>query len=173
MTDINIDSGLPKFWQWVFLFQIGELNRGKSKHRPRDDKSLFGGVYPFIQTGDIRNANGGIISRYSETYNEFGLKQSKLWPKNTLCITIAANIADTAILHIEACFPDRVVGFIANPEIADVKFVHYYFKTIKKKLETNASATAQKNINLYTLRNIIVPLPQTINLFILYMTVNA
>lgn len=48
--------------------------------------SNFGGKYPFIQTGDVREANGGFISKYSQTYSEKGLKQSKLWPKGTLCI---------------------------------------------------------------------------------------
>lgn len=41
-------------------------------------------------------------------------KRSRLWPAGTLCITIAANIAETGILKLEACFPDSVVGFIAE-----------------------------------------------------------
>ena len=65
--------------------------------------SLFGGEYPFIQTADVKEANL-YLTEYSETYNEKGLKQSKLWKAGTLCITIAANIADTAILGIDACF---------------------------------------------------------------------
>ena len=62
------------------------FGRGKSKHRPRNAKHLYGGKYPFIQTGDIRNADH-IITEYSQTYSEAGLCQSKLWPKGTICIT--------------------------------------------------------------------------------------
>lgn len=51
-----------------------------------------------IQTGDVANA-GLYITSYSSTYSELGLKQSKMWEKGTLCITIAANIAKTAILE--------------------------------------------------------------------------
>ena len=100
----------PEFkneWRKKRLDQVSEINRGKSKHRPRNAKFLFGGIYPFIQTGDVREAHLYIES-YSQTYSESGLKQSKLWDEETLCITIAANIAETAILKIKACFPDSI-----------------------------------------------------------------
>ena len=108
-------------WTISSLSKLGTINRGKSKHRPRNDPSLFGGNYPFIQTADVKHAEF-YINVYSETYNEVGLAQSKLWPKNTLCMTIAANIAETALLSFPACFPDSVVGFIEDPEKSDVRF---------------------------------------------------
>jgi type I restriction enzyme S subunit len=149
---------LPECWVWAPLPALGELNRGKSKHRPRDEKSLFGGQYPFIQTGDVRNS-GGLIKEYRQTYSEFGLQQSRLWPVNTLCITIAANIAETALLAIPACFPDSIVGFIAYGAICDVKYVYFFLRTVKDQLESYAPATAQKNINIDILRNVAVPIP--------------
>jgi len=148
---------LPEGWVWASLPQLGELNRGKSKHRPRNNERLFGGPYPFIQTGEIRQAEG-TIATYSQTYSEFGLAQSRLWPKGTLCITIAANIAETAILGFDGCFPDSVVGFIPEDGV-DVRFVEYFIRTAKQDLERYAPATAQKNINLRTLRGVAVPLP--------------
>ena len=112
--------------------QLGELNRGKSKHRPRNALHLYGGPYPFVQTGDIKNATG-VIREYKQTYSEEGLKQSRLWPKGTLCITIAANIADTALLGFDACFPDSIVGFISESENVDIRFVEYFFSNSKGK----------------------------------------
>ncbi|MDZ8241997.1 MAG: restriction endonuclease subunit S [Nostoc sp. ChiQUE01a] len=149
---------LPQGWVWAFLSELGELNRGKSKHRPRDDAKLYGGKYPFIQTGDVRNSNS-VIKTYTQTYSELGLTQSKLWDKDTLCITIAANIAETALLGISACFPDSIVGFIADNRICSVHYIHYFIKSIKTKLDSYAPATAQKNINLNILRIVSVPLP--------------
>ncbi len=149
---------LPSGWCWVSLPQIGKLARGKSKHRPRNEKKLFGGPYPFIQTGEIRQANG-LITTYTETYSEFGLAQSRLWPKGTLCITIAANIAETAILGFDACFPDSVVGFVPDEGVCDVNFVEFFIRTVKQDLEQYAPATAQKNINLDTLQNLAVAFP--------------
>lgn len=147
---------LPEGWCWVYLAYVGILGRGKSKHRPRNAPQLFGGKYPFIQTGEIRAANR-FIREFSQTYSEIGLKQSKLWPVGTLCITIAANIADTAFLGIEACFPDSVVGFTGYTEIINAKYVDYFIQSVKAKIEAFAPATAQKNINLATLENLLIP----------------
>jgi type I restriction enzyme, S subunit len=140
-------------WTQMPLQELGYLGRGKSTHRPRNDSRLFGGSYPFIQTGDIAQSNG-YITNHSQTYSEFGLSQSKLWDTDTLCITIAANIADTAILTYPACFPDSIVGFVADETICSVKFIKWSIQMIGHILESEASSTAQKNINLATLNEI-------------------
>src|ERR1043165_927970 len=101
----------PDGWRMVKLSDLGEVNRGRSRHRPRNAPHLYGGPYPFIQTGDIANCDN-YIKEHHQTYSEDGLKQSKVWPAGTLCITIAANIAKTGILTYPACFPDSVVGFL-------------------------------------------------------------
>ena len=148
-------ADLPSGWIWGKLSDLGELARGKSKHRPRNDKKLFGGKYPFIQTGEVRAANR-IIKKYEQTYSEFGLEQSKLWQKGTLCITIAANIAETAFLGFDACFPDSIVGFSASKAVLP-EYIELVIKSARTKIESYAPATAQKNINLNTLENLIVP----------------
>lgn len=147
---------LPKEWQYISLKRLGDLGRGKSKHRPRNDPKLFkDGKYPFIQTGDVKAATR-FITNFSKQYGEFGLQQSKLWPKGTLCITIAANIAETAFLGIDACFPDSVVGFTPNVNVFS-DYIRYFVESQKIRLWAFAPATAQKNINLDTLENLIVP----------------
>ena len=103
-----IKHKFPAKWSVRKLDQLGSVGRGRSRHRPRNESSLYGGIYPFFQTGDVKAANL-YLSEYSQTYNEKGLSQSKIWEPGTLCITIAANIADTAILTIRACFPDSVI----------------------------------------------------------------
>jgi type I restriction enzyme S subunit len=149
---------LPEGWIWGTMPQLGELNRGKSKHRPRDDPRLYGGLYPFIQTGDIRRS-GGTIREHTQTYSEFGLQQSRLWPEGTLCITIAANIAETGLLGFASCFPDSVVGFVHNGSPATTRYVEFFIRTAKEKLAQFAPATAQKNINLNVLQKVAIPLP--------------
>ena len=140
------------------LSDLGEFGRGVSKHRPRNDIKLLGGKYPLIQTGDIANA-GLYITSYSNTYSELGLRQSKMWDKGTLCITIAANIAKTAILEFDACFPDSVVGFIANERTNNI-FIHYWFSFFQAILESQAPESAQKNINLKILSELKVIVPE-------------
>nr|WP_314899151.1 restriction endonuclease subunit S [uncultured Deefgea sp.] len=129
------------------LDELGTVGRGKSKHRPRNDPSLYGGPYPFFQTGDVKAAEL-YLREYSQTYSDAGLAQSKLWQPGTLCITIAANVADTAILAIPGCFPDSVVGFIANPEKADARFIKYYIDVIKRQMVSASKGTTQDNLSV-------------------------
>ena len=157
-TNEEIESlpDIPKEWKYISLHRLGELGRGRSKHRPRNDVKLFeNGKYPFLQTGEIKAA-GKYITEYSKMYGEFGLKQSKLWAKGTLCITIAANIAETAFLGIDACFPDSVVGFTPST-LVNPMYIKYFIESQKLRLWAFAPATAQKNINLDTLEKLIVP----------------
>jgi type I restriction enzyme S subunit len=139
------------------LAELGSLDRGRSKHRPRNDTKLLGGPYPLIQTGEVSNA-GLYITEYQNTYSELGLQQSKMWNAGTLCITIAANIAQTAILTFNACFPDSVVGFIPSDEI-DAIYMHYWFSFFQKILDEQAPQVAQKNINLKILSELQVTIP--------------
>jgi len=140
----------------VPLNQVATVARGKSKHRPRNDKTLFGGNYPFIQTGDVRNAKK-CITAYSTTYNEKGLSQSKLWPEGTICLTIAANIGEVAILGMDACFPDSVVGI--SSESGSNEYIYYFLTTLKRLLDSKATMAAQKNINLRVLSELEIPIP--------------
>ncbi len=140
------------------LDQLGSVNRGKSKHRPRNDPDLYGGKYPFIQTGDVKHSPFYVTS-HSQTYNEKGLAQSKLWDEGTLCITIAANIADTAILSYPACFPDSIIGFIADIEKSNTKYVKYCLDTFKLQMQSISQGTTQDNMSAGKLLSIDFPAP--------------
>lgn len=147
----------PNNWPLVAFGELGQLDRGKSRHRPRDAQELYGGPYPFIQTGDVANS-GGHITHYEQTYSELGLAQSRVWPAGTLCITIAANIARTGVLDFAACFPDSVVGFTPSASIT-IEYIQHWLGFLQPMLERNAPQAAQKNINLEILRKLPVPVP--------------
>ncbi|SMY34953.1 restriction endonuclease subunit S [Photobacterium andalusiense] len=147
----------PKGWEVEKFANVGSLDRGKSKHRPRNDPKLLGGLHPLVQTGDVANSKGYLRS-YTSTYSDFGLAQSKKWPAGTLCITIAANIAKTGILTFDACFPDSVVGFTPNSKTT-TEYVQAWISFLQKILEANAPESAQKNINLAILRDLDMPVP--------------
>lgn len=157
----EIPFEIPENWRWCRLGEVGNFFRGKSKHRPRNDEKLFtDGKYPFVQTGDVAQSkyNNFLIETFSSSYNEVGLSQSKLWNKGTFCITIAANIAEVGFLNIDACVPDSVVTFSSVPDFS-TKYLQYFFQTVKEDIEKFAPATAQKNINLGIIQELIFPLP--------------
>lgn len=129
------------------LTEVGTLGRGKSKHRPRNDPALYGGEYPFVQTGDVKHSPF-YLAQYTQTYNAKGLAQSKLWPPGTLCITIAANIADTAVLAIPACFPDSILGFTPYQQQADVRYAKYCLDAFRGHMEQISKGTTQDNLSM-------------------------
>jgi len=148
-------------WRPTKLDELGYVGRGKSRHRPRNAAFLYGGRYPFFQTGDIKAANF-YLTDYSQTYSEKGLAQSKLWNAGTLCITIAANIAESAILGVEGCFPDSVVGFVPNADKADVRFIKYYLEILKIRMKNISHGATQDNLSLDKLLSfdfLVPPLP--------------
>lgn len=162
ITKDEIPYELPAGWVWCRMQEVGLFERGKSKHRPRNDFRLFAnGIYPLVQTGDVSSAkkNGGIIKTHKSAYNDFGLAQSRMWDKGTLCITIAANIAETGFLGFNACFPDSVVGFSSLLDDSVAQYVEYFVTVMKSDLEKYAPSTAQKNINLGILYELKFPLP--------------
>ena len=140
-------------WEEIPFEKLGKLERGRSKHRPRNDKRLFGGKYPFIQTGDVAGA-GMYVTSHKQTLSEFGFEQSRMFPKGT----IAANIGDAAILSYDCCFPDSVVGFTPGEKCLN-KYMYFYLQEIKAELEYIAPATAQKNLNLKLLGKVEIKVP--------------
>ncbi len=153
-------SRYNQHWNEKALSELGQFQRGKSKHRPRNDPALFSnGTYPLIQTGEIKQANL-YLNSHAAAYNDFGLSQSKLWPKNTLCITIAANIAETALLAYPMCFPDSIVGFNADPEKSSELFMHYVFTYIRSAIQNAATGSIQDNINVEYLSSLKLQIPE-------------
>lgn len=159
ITDDEKPFDIPDTWEWVRLSDVAEVARGKSKHRPRNDKILYeNGKIPLIQTGDVARADGEITD-CKTFYNDVGLAQSKLWTKGTLCLTIAANIADVAILGIDACFPDSVVGINGYYPIDSNKYFMYMLEAYQTILDGKATQSAQKNLNVDTILSVSFPFP--------------
>lgn len=145
-------------WEITKLSTYGTLARGKSSHRPRNAPELYGGSYPFIQTGDVSNGNNIYLSQYKQTYSELGIQQSRLFKKGVIAIAIAANIGNAKILSLDCYFPDSVVGFETDCSEFSLFLLSFY----KEQLDSRATKTAQKNINLKILNDldvIDVPLP--------------
>ena len=54
-----------KGWEVILFKDVGSLERGRSKHRPRNAPFLLGGKYPLIQTGEVANCSS-YIREYSQ-----------------------------------------------------------------------------------------------------------
>ena len=158
------DSGVewlgevPEHWEVRPVKGATRILRGKFTHRPRNDPSLYGGPFPFVQTGDVARASKKIES-YSQTLNEKGLAVSRKFPSGTLVMAIAANIGDVAVLDFEACFPDSVVGFVPNKGAARRDYLYCVFLAMKRELIREAPVNTQGNLNVDRLGSRRIPLP--------------
>jgi len=141
------------------LKDVAEVYRGRFSPRPRNDPSYYNGAYPFIQTGDISNSEYR-LSRYTQTLNERGIKVSKCLPKGTIAIAIVgATIGATTILEIDAYAPDSVVGITVDGKKASNLYIEYVLRFYKPIFIARAPATARANINLETLRPLLLQIP--------------
>lgn len=157
MKDSGVDwiGSMPINWEIIKLKYITDVSRGLFNHRPRNDPRLYDGKYPFIQTGDVARAKK-YITTYSQTLNENGASVSKLFPKGTMTMTIAANVGDIAILGFDAYFPDSVVGFAVEKGFSE-NYVYYLFKSLKESFIHASIVSTQLNLNIERSKEILVP----------------
>jgi type I restriction enzyme S subunit len=148
---------LPVEWGVTPLQKCARLERGKFAFRPRNEPRFYGGKTPFVQTGDVSNAHTWIRC-YTQTLSEEGLAISKVFPKGTILMTIAANIGDCAMLDFDSACPDSLIGILPRDSV-DGLFLLYTLIHRKDHLHYLAPAGAQKNLNLAFLQKIEVPVP--------------
>ena len=137
---------VPEHWEVKCVKYITQILRGKFTHRPRNDPRMYDGPYPFVQTGDVASAHK-MIRQHHQTLSEDGFAVSKMFPKGTLVMTIAANIGDMAILDFEACFPDSIVGFVPEDDVC-LNFLYYLFIGLHPSLMNTATLNTQLNLNV-------------------------
>ena len=151
---------IPTHWGVKPANRLANILRGKFTHRPRNDPTLYGGPYPFIQTAEVARAQKHIVN-YRQTLNKRGLEVSKMFPRGTLVMTIAANIGDVAILEFAACFPDSVVGFVPRKGV-DRDFMYYVLLAMKSNLLREAPVNTQGNLSIERIgsRDNSMPMPR-------------
>jgi restriction endonuclease S subunit len=158
------DSGIewlgeiPEHWDVKKLKYITGIDRGKFTHRPRNDPKLYGGEHPFIQTGDVANADKYLTS-YTQTLNAEGYKVSKEFSKGTVVMAIAANIGDVAIIDFDSCFPDSVVGFEPKPSTLTTDYLYYLLSSLKEEMLKTSIQNTQLNFNVERTQNLKTALP--------------
>jgi len=150
---------VPKSWGVVRLDQIATIERGKFAHRPRNAPEFYGGKIPFVQTGDVSKCDGRIRG-YTQTLNERGLAISRMFPRGTILITIAANIGYTGILDFDSACTDSLVAI--TPTRGDcAEFLNHYLQTQQPAMDRIAPQGTQKNINIQFLKPWPIPRPST------------
>ncbi|MCT8331969.1 restriction endonuclease subunit S [Albidovulum sediminis] len=128
------------------LSKVARVERGKFSARPRNDPKYYGGEIPFLQTGDVARA-GRLIQSWSQTLNELGLSVSKMFPRGTIFMSIAANIGDVAISGFDSACPDSVVA-VKPRNGFDHEWLFQSLKFSKEDLAALSTQNAQANLSL-------------------------
>ncbi len=146
-------------WPVAAMRDLATIERGRFTPRPRNDPSYYGGMYPFIQTGDI-SSSGGRVTSWTQTLNERGVSVSRSFPPGTVVIAIVgATLGMTAILDVEVYCPDSVVGIQPIPNLATAEYLEQILRCWRPIFVAQAPETARANINLETLRPLTIPAP--------------
>lgn len=145
-------------WARGRLKSFVRIARGRFTHRPRNDPALYGGDYPFIQTGDIANSRDGAVRSWSQTLNEVGLAASRLAPAGTLVMAIAANIGDVARLGFDACFPDSIVALTPRHRLSD-DYLLELIQAMRADLVGRSTLNTQLNISVDRIGDAPVAIP--------------
>lgn len=140
---------IPDGWKIQKLGDLATVERGKFSVRPRNDPAYYGGNMPFVQTGDVSNSRV-YLNNYSQSLNDKGILVSKVFQPDTILITIAANIGDTAITKFPVACPDSIVAIYGKD--VSVYWLNSALRVKKGELESCATQNAQKNINLEILK---------------------
>jgi type I restriction enzyme S subunit len=148
---------VPSHWKVQQMKRRCTLIRGLFTHRPRNDPALYDGSYPFVQTGNISAAEK-YITTYSQTLNELGFSVSRMFPRGTLVMSIAANVGDVAILDFEACFPDSMIGLVPNHQ-TNLDFLYFLLRSMKGIMLRSAVLTTQYNLNYVRIGTNYAPFP--------------
>jgi Type I restriction modification DNA specificity domain len=116
-------------------------------------------------SGQVRQVQPALVAQlhepavsYTQTLNERGLSVSRVFPKGTIVLTIAANIGDTGILDFDSAFPDSLVGIIPRGCLSN-EYLALYLRTQKDEMDRLAPRGTQKNINIRFLEPWPVPIP--------------
>jgi len=147
-------------YETATILDVATVQRGKFSHRPRNAPEFYGGSIPFIQTAEVV-ASDKYIEKYSQTLNELGLSVSKMFPKGTIVMTIAANIGYVGILNFDSAFTDSLVGIQAENKILLQEYLFYFLNFKQKQIENLATQSAQKNLSIEGFKKFKVQYPSS------------
>ena len=75
-------------------------------------------------------------------------------------MTIAGeNTARTAVLNFPACFPDSIVGFVPDPDKADLRYIKHALDILKDSFRSISKGATQDNLSLSKILSFDIPVP--------------
>lgn len=155
-TDIGV---IPKEWTVLNVGEIGKVVTGKTP--PTNNQEYYGDDYPFVKIPDMTgsvyiNKTNTRISQKGADY----LGKAKI-PKNSIMVSCIATVGNVGITSEDSFTNQQINSLIPNENIADFKYLYYFFKSNKDLLESlGGGGSVYTNISKSKFESMPVILPR-------------
>ena len=147
--------------QKVKLSELCKMQSGGTPSR-RNPKFWDKGNIPWAKISDLETSNDGYIYNTVELITDEGLKSinNRFFKKDTLLLAMYGSVGKTAISKIELTTNQAILGInILDDDKLLLKYLKYWFSTIKNELLNRAVGVALQNISLGIVKDLEIPLP--------------
>jgi type I restriction enzyme S subunit len=145
------------------LFKVGRAFKTSSGTTPRSSEpKFFGGLYPWINTGDLRD---GPIRDPARSVSPAALQQYpalRVYPSGTLMVAMyGATIGRAGISVAPACVNQACCALIPLGPV-DVTYAFYWFVAHRAEIVQLGSGGGQPNISQDLVRSLRIPAPDSV-----------
>ena len=143
--------------------KLSELCSMKSGGTPSRSKlEYYEGDFPWAKISDLEKSDDGYIYKTEEHITQEALESinNRQFKPETLLLAMYGSVGKTAITKINLTTNQAILGInILDENSLDIKYLKYWFSTIKEKLLNRAVGAALPNISLGIVKDLQIPLP--------------
>ena len=100
----------------------GSTPRGKVNYSKNEDNY-------FLRVTDMVDLTNVYNSEFTLSNEDINKNKMKIWPINTVLVSIEGTVGKISILKKEMSFNQAVAGIIPNEEIINPRYLMYYLRT--------------------------------------------
>ncbi len=146
-------------WRTCELQDIARIVRGSSP-RPKGDKRFYGGSVPRLMVEDITR-DGRIVTPKIDFLTEAGAALSRPVPAGTVIVVCSGSVGVPAILAIDACIHDGLLGLPDLDNDVDPNFLYFALRRAKRDfLRMTTNGGIWSNLTTDILKRFRIALPQ-------------
>lgn len=146
--------------QKVKLNQLCNMQSGGTPSRGKSE--YYNGTISWSKISDLEKSNDGYIYETEEHITKEGLKSinNRFFKKGTLLLAMYGSVGKTAIAKIDLSTNQAILGINIKDETKlDIRYLRFWFTTIKEQLLNRAVGAALANISLGIVKDLEIPLP--------------
>ena len=160
---VEYSTQLTGGWKWISLKELSSVLGDGLHGTPRYSED---GSYYFINGNNLSDGRVEIKANTKRVTEEEYQKYKKPLNERTVFVSINGTIGNTAFFNGEKIILGKSACYFNLKENTDKRYIRYYLKTQRFINYANKTATGStiKNVSLQAMRELEVPVPQTLQL---------